>query len=248
MELEIEDRELQKSHRMAWIAIIVGALGMAVVLLNALFGYGVGSTSSAFRSWQSSSLGKSAENLRKSVAPAPAIVLPGARSEPAPAARTDGPATAPRIELGAIPPVKSSGWQDEPPPASTTVIPESPAEFEKTVNEMLASKPAEFRPNGAILTWNGKSNLDLLLPYLKARPGWKFEIGVHVPPGDNTQADQSLSTARAEAIAGYFGSEGILSTRMILKGYGSSKPVADNSSERGRLKNQRVEIKVLDTQ
>ena len=247
MEVEIEDRDLQRSQRLAWIAIIVGAIGMLVVLLNAAFGYGVGSTSAAFRALQGSSVGKTAEDLRKSVTRTPVIVMPDAAREPPPPVRSEGPATAPKVELGAIPPSKSAAWKDEPPPGDTTVVPDSPAEFENIVNALLVSKPAEFRPNGAILTWNGKSNLDLVLPYLKAKPNWKFDIAVHVAPGENAQADQSLTTSRAEAIAGYFGSEGIYSTRMTLKGYGSSKPVADNSTEVGRLKNQRVEIKVSGT-
>ena len=47
---------------------------------------------------------------------------------------------------------------------------------------------------------------------------------------------------RAEAVRSYLISKGIAADRLTAKGYGESKPVADNKTEAGRYKNRRVEL------
>jgi outer membrane protein OmpA-like peptidoglycan-associated protein len=39
---------------------------------------------------------------------------------------------------------------------------------------------------------------------------------------------------------------GISSKRIVTKGYGESKPVADNATEEGRRKNRRTEVRILE--
>jgi len=51
-----------------------------------------------------------------------------------------------------------------------------------------------------------------------------------------------LSERRANAVADYMESQGISSSRITTKGWGKSKPVADNRTKEGRAKNRRVEI------
>jgi peptidoglycan-associated lipoprotein len=54
-----------------------------------------------------------------------------------------------------------------------------------------------------------------------------------------------LGQKRAEKVAGYLvGKEGVDPTQVHVVSYGASKPVADNSSARGRRSNRRVEISV----
>ena len=43
-----------------------------------------------------------------------------------------------------------------------------------------------------------------------------------------------------DAVKDYFISKGILATRLKSTGYGSEKPIADNSTEEGRAKNRRT--------
>jgi outer membrane protein OmpA-like peptidoglycan-associated protein len=243
MDAEIEDKGLLRTRQFAWIAILVGCLGIGTILVNAMFSYSLQGTKSAIGSLGLSGNGKSSDGAKgRDTSSGGGKKSIGNDDQ----SFSQEPIATPKIEPGVIPPTKSTGLKNEPAVASS--LPESPAAFEKLLNEMLQLKPAEFRPSSAVLTWNGKTNLDQILPILKAKPEWRFEIGAHTPPSDTPEGDRQITERRAEAIAGYLGSEGISNIRMSTKGYGSSKPIADNSSELGRLRNQRIEIRVVSTQ
>jgi OOP family OmpA-OmpF porin len=57
----------------------------------------------------------------------------------------------------------------------------------------------------------------------------------------------SLSQRRADAVARYLVGKGIAPARLLTKGYGSAKPIADNATEDGRRKNRRIEFRVIHT-
>ena len=59
--------------------------------------------------------------------------------------------------------------------------------------------------------------------------------------GDKT-ANQGLSERRAQAVIGWLVAHGINGGRLSARGYGDSKPVADNSTDEGRARNRRVEL------
>ncbi|WP_437878227.1 OmpA family protein [Sorangium sp. So ce513] len=62
----------------------------------------------------------------------------------------------------------------------------------------------------------------------------------------NARYNETISTARAEAVRRWLIDNGIAAERLVAKGYGSSRPVADNKSAAGREKNRRIEILVLE--
>jgi OOP family OmpA-OmpF porin len=81
---------------------------------------------------------------------------------------------------------------------------------------------------------------------LKENPNIKVEIGGHTDPGGKEQVNQKISEKRAESVKKYLQDKfNIPGDRMITKGYGSKKPIADNKNEEGRAKNRRVEIRVI---
>ena len=64
---------------------------------------------------------------------------------------------------------------------------------------------------------------------------------------DSTGSDEynmSLSQARANSVAQYFASQQVLSQRLIVQGFGESRPISDNSTDMGRQQNRRVEIQL----
>jgi outer membrane protein OmpA-like peptidoglycan-associated protein len=60
-------------------------------------------------------------------------------------------------------------------------------------------------------------------------------------PADNLL----LSENRAKSVVSYLTLKGISPTRLSYKGYGEAQPVSANTTEEGRAKNRRTELKVL---
>ena len=87
--------------------------------------------------------------------------------------------------------------------------------------------------------------LNGLLKMLKDDPQMKIVVEGHTDNvGDPTQ-NKRLSLERAFNVREYLISKGIAGNRIQFKGYGDTKPVADNSSEEGRKMNRRVEFVIL---
>lgn len=54
--------------------------------------------------------------------------------------------------------------------------------------------------------------------------------------------NQRLSEARATSVVAQLVAGGISAERLQARGFGQSKPVADNTSDAGRASNRRVEL------
>ena len=64
---------------------------------------------------------------------------------------------------------------------------------------------------------------------------------------DSTGSDAyniALSRRRANSVADYFASNGVLYDRMMVRGYGEQQPIASNDTAEGRRENRRVEIRI----
>jgi Outer membrane protein and related peptidoglycan-associated (lipo)proteins len=89
------------------------------------------------------------------------------------------------------------------------------------------------------------AELDELVSYLKWKENEKVEIGGHTDNVGNGTDNLKLSQQRAESIRQYLLKRGIHPTRVVAKGYGASQPVDDNSTDEGRQRNRRTEVKIL---
>lgn len=150
-----------------------------------------------------------------------------------------------------VPPVVVAPKPDPTPPPSPTEAPKDVAkELEKTdlkVNEKFKVENLYFKADAADINLVSYSELDKIATSLRKRPGLVVEIGGHtngLPPDDYCD---KLSSSRAKAIYDYLVKKGVSATQLQYKGYGKRQPVASNDTLEGRKKNQRVEIKVLQT-
>jgi len=81
---------------------------------------------------------------------------------------------------------------------------------------------------------------------LKENPQIRVEIGGHTDASGSEKANEKISEKRAQSAKKYLQDKfNIPENRMVMKAYGSTKPVADNMTQEGRAKNRRVEFRVL---
>ncbi|SCC11446.1 Outer membrane protein OmpA [Chitinophaga costaii] len=90
--------------------------------------------------------------------------------------------------------------------------------------------------------------LDRLVQLLQDNPGLHIEISGHTDNVGSDKDNQLLSENRAKAVVNYLQQKGIAATRLQAKGYGKTKPIADNGSEEGRAKNRRTEVRITGVQ
>ncbi len=97
----------------------------------------------------------------------------------------------------------------------------------------------------ATLKPESEPELKRILQVMKENMALVIEISGHT---DNTGSDEinnKLSLERANAVKENLLKGGIDQARIKTKGYGKSKPKADNATEEGRQINRRVEIEIL---
>jgi outer membrane protein OmpA-like peptidoglycan-associated protein len=101
-----------------------------------------------------------------------------------------------------------------------------------------------FDVNKADLRPASMAEIEKMATVLQKYPDTNVLVEGHT---DNTGSDainQPLSERRAQAVADYTRTRGVDASRITTKGYGSSQPLADNSTEAGRQANRRVEIAI----
>ena len=116
---------------------------------------------------------------------------------------------------------------------------------EARVGQSIQLNNIYFEVGKANLNTSVSSDLDKLIQFLKDNPATRLEIQGHTDNKGKADLNNRLSQARAKSVVDYLTRNGIDVSRLIAKGYGSSLPVADNSSPEGRAKNRRVVMKVL---
>jgi OOP family OmpA-OmpF porin len=81
---------------------------------------------------------------------------------------------------------------------------------------------------------------------LKENSQLKVEIGGHTDFSGDEKANQAIAEKRAQSVKKYLQDKfNISENRLTVKGYGASKPIADNKTQEGRSKNRRVEFRYI---
>lgn len=113
------------------------------------------------------------------------------------------------------------------------------------VNASIILKNVFFDVNKFDLKPESQVELDKLVQLLLENPSLKIEISGHTDNVGKPADNLTLSNNRAKAVVTYLLSKNIPAPRLVAKGYGETKPVADNKTEDGRALNRRTEMKVI---
>jgi outer membrane protein OmpA-like peptidoglycan-associated protein len=111
----------------------------------------------------------------------------------------------------------------------------------------ISLENVQFEADSAVLLPPERAKLDRIADILSRYPDRDILVAGHTALAGTAEARNRLSVERATAAADYLLAKKVRSPgRIVVRGYGAEKPVADNSTEAGRSRNRRVEIIILE--
>ena len=129
---------------------------------------------------------------------------------------------------------------DRPGPASNRGCPEIPAPQRKVLNE--ATRFIFFDFNKATLKPTSYPRLNQIVQILNDYPDYSLSIAGHTDSKGDDAYNLRLSYERAAAARTYLLSKGLPAERIEARGYGETKPIADNATAAGQAQNRRVDF------
>jgi outer membrane protein OmpA-like peptidoglycan-associated protein len=127
--------------------------------------------------------------------------------------------------------------------------PEGQVTFDLTIEiqppKTYTLKNVLFDTGKSTLRKESFTTLNDLIEYLKLKPAMTIEIGGHTDNVGTPESNLKLSQERAESVRNYLIAKGISAQRVTAKGYGQTQPVATNTTDEGRQKNRRTEVKII---
>jgi outer membrane protein OmpA-like peptidoglycan-associated protein len=99
-----------------------------------------------------------------------------------------------------------------------------------------------YNTNSADLKKESFIVLEAFADYLKENSSVNIEIQGHTDNVGSASANEALSANRAYTVKAFLEEKGIEGKRITAKGFGQTKPIAENTTEEGKAKNRRTEF------
>ncbi len=115
-----------------------------------------------------------------------------------------------------------------------------------TINAILAKKQITFDPGSAVIDRESLPVIDRIAEVMDKCSDVKMEVGGHTDSQGRESMNLALSQARAQAVIDALLAREVLTTNLVARGYGESRPIADNKTEEGRRRNRRIEFRLLE--
>lgn len=154
-----------------------------------------------------------------------------------------------KVEFKGCPDTDNDGTEDKLDPCPNISGPKEnrgcPVVEKKDREKLeLAVKAVKFQTGKAVLKKESNKILNDIADILTRYPYYNLRIEGHTDSQGKDESNLLLSEKRAQACADYFVAKGIAKTRLLAKGFGETKPVADNRTAAGRTLNRRVEFEL----
>jgi outer membrane protein OmpA-like peptidoglycan-associated protein len=144
-----------------------------------------------------------------------------------------------------IPDTDQDGVNDEEdkcPTVKGTVENTGCPELSKQYN--FDNKKLLFVTGSSLLTKGSKVELEKVIKAMNEYPSLKLYVDGHTDITGSDKINMPLSLKRANSVKAYLFSKKIAAERLLTDGFGSSKPIADNKTTKGKAQNRRVEFRV----
>ncbi|MDD9934196.1 MAG: OmpA family protein [Myxococcales bacterium] len=133
--------------------------------------------------------------------------------------------------------------QLKPKPKPKPKPPPEPKRVEVTAGKIMIRDKILFESGKSTIREESHGLLDEIAGVLRDNAHIReVSIEGHTDADGNDKYNQKLSDGRAGAVRAYLEGKGIEAGRLTSKGFGESKPIADNETDEGKEKNRRVEF------
>ena len=119
-----------------------------------------------------------------------------------------------------------------------------PSKVKVANKQIVISEQIQFETGKAIIRPVSYPILDDVVQVMRDYPQISIRIEGHTDSDGAEEANQKLSTARAQAVNEYMLEKGISGNRMETAGFGESRPIDTNRTPEGKQKNRRVEFHI----
>jgi OOP family OmpA-OmpF porin len=121
----------------------------------------------------------------------------------------------------------------------------TPEECVEMINAAITERKITFSPGSIEIETDALVTIDKVAEALRECQTVRMEIGGHTDSQGSEGMNERLSQERADAVLNAIMARRVLTANLTAKGYGESKPIADNGTEDGREANRRIEFRLI---
>ena len=140
---------------------------------------------------------------------------------------------------------QSTGARLTPPKTLDAKVMYTPPPLVAAVGKITTLPAIQFVQSEADLLPDAQPAMQQLLVFMQTHPTTEILLAGHTDNQGDFDANVKLSQDRVDVVKRYLVSNGIATRRITAKGYGPTRPVANNNRESSRQQNRRVEMTVI---